>query len=84
MKLTGDLKKKVDAAESRDEAKRTIEDAGMLLTDDELERVAGGYCGETIPTIFGGESDHICPNCGASKIFASDRGWYCPTCEKEP
>lgn len=42
MKLTGDLKKKVEAAESRDEAKRTIADAGMLLTDDELEKVAGG------------------------------------------
>ena len=41
MKLTGDLKKKVEATESRDEAKRTIEDAGMLLTDDELDQVSG-------------------------------------------
>ncbi len=45
MKLTGELKKKVDAAESRDEAKRAIADAGMELTDDELEQVAGGGSG---------------------------------------
>lgn len=43
MKLTGDLKKKVEAAESRDEAKKTIEDAGMLLTDAELDAVSGGF-----------------------------------------
>ncbi len=42
MKLTGNLKKKVEAAESRDEAKRAIESAGMLLTDDELDAVNGG------------------------------------------
>ncbi len=45
MKLTGDLKKKVEAAESRDEAKKTIADAGMLLTDEELEAVSGGAQG---------------------------------------
>ena len=42
MKLTGDLKKKVEAAESRDEAKKAIDAAGMLLSDDELDAVSGG------------------------------------------
>ncbi len=42
MKLTGDLKKKVEAAGSRDEARKYIEDAGMELTDYELEIVSGG------------------------------------------
>ena len=45
MKLTGDLRKKVEATENRDEAKRAIADAGMELNDDELDAVAGGNCG---------------------------------------
>ena len=42
MKLTGELKEKVEKTESREEAKKTIEDAGMILDDAELDQVAGG------------------------------------------
>ncbi len=42
MKLTGELKKNVDNAESKEEAKELIAQAGMELTDDELNTVAGG------------------------------------------
>ncbi len=42
MKLTGNLKKRVEKTESKEEAKKVIEEAGMVLTDDELENVAGG------------------------------------------
>ena len=42
MKLTGNLKKQVEKAETKDEKKSLIENAGMLLSDDELENVAGG------------------------------------------
>ena len=42
MKLTGDLKKQVEKAETKNEKKSLIENAGMLLSDDELENVAGG------------------------------------------
>ncbi|MCR5024387.1 MAG: hypothetical protein K6A90_08665 [Lachnospiraceae bacterium] len=42
MKLTGNLKKQVEKAESKQEKKSFIENAGMLLSDDELENVAGG------------------------------------------
>lgn len=42
MKLTGLLKEKVDKAESMELAKGLIEEAGMELTDDELENVTGG------------------------------------------
>ena len=42
MKRTGDLEKKVNAAADQAEAKELIEQAGMLLTDDELAKVAGG------------------------------------------
>ncbi len=52
MELTGDLKKKVEAAASRDEAKKTLEDAGMLLTDEELDRVAGGSTFTVPPEII--------------------------------
>ena len=42
MKLTGELKEKVDKAETKEEAKKAIEDAGMILNDAELDQVAGG------------------------------------------
>ena len=42
MQLTGELKEKVEKAETKEEAKKTIEEAGMELTDEEMEQVAGG------------------------------------------
>ena len=42
MKLTGELKDKVEKTETKEEAKKTIEDAGMILDDAELDQVAGG------------------------------------------
>ncbi len=42
MKLLGELKDKVEKAENQEEAKKVIEEAGMELTDDELNQVAGG------------------------------------------
>lgn len=42
MKLIGDLRDKVEAAETTEEKKDIIAQAGMELTDDELENVAGG------------------------------------------
>ena len=45
MKLTGNLKKQVEKAESKQEKKSLIENAGMLLTDEEVETVSGGAGG---------------------------------------
>ena len=42
MKLTGILKDKVSKAETKEEKKDIIAQAGMELTDEELENVAGG------------------------------------------
>lgn len=42
MKLTGVLKDKVEAAESKEEKKAILLEAGMELTEDELDGVAGG------------------------------------------
>ena len=42
MKLTGKLKEQVEQAKDKVEAKKIIEEAGMQLTDDELDQVAGG------------------------------------------
>ena len=42
MNLTGELKEKVKKTETREEAKKIIEDAGMELTDEEMDMVAGG------------------------------------------
>lgn len=42
MKLIGNLKDQVEKANSLEEAKEIIEKAGMQLTEDELNMVAGG------------------------------------------
>ena len=42
MKLVGELKEKVEKAANQEEAKDIIKDAGMDLTDEEMDQVAGG------------------------------------------
>ena len=42
MKLIGNLKKQVEETKNKEEAKEVIEKAGMELTDEELDHVAGG------------------------------------------
>ena len=42
MELTGKLKEEVEKAETKEEKKSLIEDAGMELTDEEMDQVAGG------------------------------------------
>ena len=42
MKLIGNLKEQVESEGTKEGRKKLIEKAGMLLTDDELDRVAGG------------------------------------------
>ena len=42
MRLIGKLKEEVEKAETREEKKELIEEAGMELDDEELEQVAGG------------------------------------------
>ena len=42
MKLTGLLKNKVEEAQTKEEKKAIIAEAGMELTDEELDGVAGG------------------------------------------
>ena len=36
MRLTGDLKEKVEKVNTKEEAKEIIKDAGMILTDEEI------------------------------------------------
>ena len=59
MKLIGNLKNKVDKVNNKEEARNLILDAGMELTEEELDMVAGGgrswvNFGDQIPT-GGGE-----------------------------
>ena len=42
MKLTGKLKEDVEKAENKEQAKELIAEAGMELTDEEMDQVAGG------------------------------------------
>ena len=49
MNIVGDLKEKVENAENMEEAKQIIEDAGMELSVDEMEQVAGGWVNPDSP-----------------------------------
>ncbi len=42
MKLVGELKSKVEKTENIEDAKKIIEEAGMQLSDEEMDQVAGG------------------------------------------
>ena len=42
MELTGKLKEDVEKAESKEEAKKILEEAGITLDDSELDQVSGG------------------------------------------
>ena len=42
MELTKELKEKLENAESKEEAKKILEEAGVELTDEEMNQVAGG------------------------------------------
>ena len=72
MKLTGNLKKQVEKAETREAARETIAQAGMLLNDDELDQVAGGggggrvdYCScEKPDPCYEGIRHATCQKCG--------------------
>ena len=42
MELTKELKEKVEKAETKEEAKKILKEAGIELSDTELDQVAGG------------------------------------------
>ena len=42
MELSKELKEKVENAKSAEEAKKILEEAGVKLTEAELDQVAGG------------------------------------------
>ena len=53
MKLVGDLKDKVEKAENQEAANEIIKEAGMDLTDEEMDQVAGGYNGDKFLDKYG-------------------------------
>lgn len=56
MKLTRELKEQVEKAESVEEKRQLIEDAGMELSDEELEQIAGGLGSLKNPIVYIGKA----------------------------
>ena len=56
MKLTRELKEQVEKAESVEEKRQLIEDAGMELSDEELEQIAGGLDNLKNPIVYIGKA----------------------------
>ena len=74
MRLTGNLKKRVDKAADIAEKRSLIEEAGMELTPDELDQVSGGAWGEQNRGIS-------CPDCGPAFVIELPGGRYrCDVC----
>ena len=66
MKLIGNLKKQVEETKNKEEAKEVIEKAGMELTDEELDQVAGGEIRLFI--------NPKCDLCGSNNTFVNIDG----------
>lgn len=73
MKLIGNLKTEVEQASSKEEAKKIIEKAGILLTDNEIDEITGGLLSWSVThknygiCVCGrrGLKGYSCPNCGS-------------------
>ena len=89
MKLTGNLKKQVEATATKDEAREAIRNAGMILDDAELDQVTGGIDagialgGGGMPE--GDWGEYFCKDCNAIKMFRystynSKLVYRCNTC----
>jgi len=82
MKLIGNLKKRVEETESKAEAKEVIKQAGMLLTDEELDNVAGGL--DELPPSPVPSGPGECPTSptGEHSYIGGRRSSYCIYCRK--
>ena len=73
MKLTGKLKENVEKAETKEQAKELIADAGMELTDDEMDMVSGGGPATKVSYRVGAETITMrsqCRKCG--KVYSGN------------
>ena len=75
MKLIGDLKKKVDEANTKGEAKELIANAGMELTEEEMDAVCGGQAMESLVL--------NCSKCGHENNGIPSQSHY-PSCPYHP
>ena len=71
MKLTGNLKTQVDNAPTKEEKRDAIKKV-MLLSDDELDQVAGGFDGDE-----GAIYDAWVSRCSSCLFFNTDRCKFC-------
>ncbi len=73
MKLIGKLKKQVEGESTREGSKSLIKKAGMMLTDEELDQVAGG---DDAHTMYAYRCEACNVTYGAIMPFTP-----CPICE---
>ena len=79
MKLIGDLKKKVDEANTKEEARELIANAGMELTEEEMDAVSGGQ----VSGVFTSGHARVCPKCGHPVSVNPSQSHY-PSCPDHP
>ena len=80
MKLTGNLKKQVEATATKDEAREAIRRAGMVLDDAELDTVMGGI-DSTAGQPGGQNEEKRCSKCGQTSALLING--LCPECQSK-
>ena len=86
MKLTGLLKNKVEEAQTKEEKKAIIAEAGMELTDEELEAVAGGNLSGDMMSVGSPRIHFTCKDSKCRESFYIKKGAsmvVCPKCQKK-
>ncbi len=76
MQLIGKLKNKVDQAASKEEARELIEQAGMKLTDEELDKVK--LTDDELNRVAGGVQHVPCPYNPTCTYAFTERCLICP------
>ena len=72
MKLTGELKDKVDQTANLEEAKDVIAQAGMLLTDDEVSEATGGVGRDDEPVLLASARMNATPQGSGERLEMLD------------
>ena len=75
MKLTGRLKKQAGETNNREEKRSLIENAGMMLTEDELDMVSGGrgQMRESPCLSCMYQDTERCDHCYEKEVFSGNR-----------
>ena len=78
MELSKELKEKVEQTESKEEAKKTIAEVKMELTDEEMDQVSGGLAYKAVNSALTELDEEGIDVGGTYVIQWTGEKWGCP------